>query len=457
MKVLVIGSGGREHAMAWKLRQEGSLSLFCAPGNPGMGEIAPCLPLSSNDIGALAACAEQYGIDLTFVGPEAPLAAGVVDLFERRGLRAFGPTQAAARLESSKAFMKTLCRRYGIPTAPFAIFDDPARAIEDIRGRARPCVIKVDGLAGGKGVTVAATAAEAIAAVEAAMVARRFGDAGARVIVEEMLSGEEVSVFALCDGTAVCPLLPAQDHKRLGDLDRGPNTGGMGAYAPVPAASPAVLDRITDEVLEPAVWAMAQEGRPYRGVLFAGLMLTADGPQVLEFNVRLGDPEAQVLLPLLESGLVEAAEAVLTGSLERWTPRWRPESAVGVVLATDGYPESPRTGDPITGLPAAAAVEGVRVFHAGTSVRDGRVVSSGGRVLTVVGIGDTLNEARTRAYRAVEAVRYEGKIYRRDIGARAAGRGGIRPRGRAFARGLGADADRREEWDTGQRVRRQMR
>jgi len=427
MKVLVIGSGGREHAMAWKLRQESTLSLFCAPGNPGIGEIAPCLPLSSNDIGTLAACAEQYGIDLTFVGPEAPLAAGLVDLFERRGLRAFGPTQAAARLESSKAFMKTLCRRYGIPTAPFAIFDDPARAIEDIRGRARPCVIKVDGLAAGKGVTVAATAEEAIAAVEAAMVARRFGDAGARVIVEEMLSGEEVSVFALCDGTAVCPLLAAQDHKRLGDLDRGPNTGGMGAYAPVPAAPPALLDRITDHVLEPVVWAMAQEGRPYRGVLVAGLMLTADGPQVLEFNVRLGDPEAQVLLPLLESGLVEAAEAVLSGSLERWTPRWRPESAVGVVLAADGYPDSPRTGDPITGLPEAAAIEGVRVFHAGTSVRDGRVVSSGGRVLSIVGIGDNLNEARTRAYRAVEAVRYEGKIYRRDIGARAAGRGGIRP------------------------------
>ncbi|TMI85478.1 MAG: phosphoribosylamine--glycine ligase [Bacillati bacterium ANGP1] len=410
MKVLVIGSGGREHAMAWKLRQESTLSLFCAPGNPGIGEIAPCLPLSSNDIGALAACAEQYGIDLTFVGPEAPLAAGLVDLFERRGLRAFGPTQAAARLESSKAFMKTLCRRYGIPTAPFAIFDDPARAIEDIRGRARPCVIKVDGLAAGKGVTVAATAEEAIAAVEAAMVARRFGDAGARVIVEEMLSGEEVSVFALCDGTAVCPLLAAQDHKRLGDLDRGPNTGGMGAYA------------ITDQVLEPVVWAMAQEGRRYRGVLFAGLMLTADGPQVLEFNVRLGDPEAQVLLPLLESGLVEAAEAVLSGSLERWTPRWRPESAVGVVLAADGYPDSPRTGDPITGLPEAAAVEGVRVFHA----------------------GDNLNEARTRAYRAVDAVRYEGKIYRRDIGARAAGRGRIRPPAdERSAAGPGREGDRK--------------
>ena len=425
MKVLVIGSGGREHAMTWKLRQEGALSLFCAPGNPGMGELAPCLPLPADGIAALADFAERSGIDLTLVGPEAPLAAGLVDLFERRGLRAFGPTQGAARLESSKAFMKTLCRRYEIPTAPFAIFDDPARAVEDIRRRARPCVIKVDGLAGGKGVTVAATVEEAIAAVEAAMVARRFGDAGARIVVEEMLSGDEISVFALCDGTAVCPLLPARDHKRLGDHDRGPNTGGMGAYAPVPAASRTLLDRITDEVLEPVVWAMAQEGRPYRGVLFAGLMLTADGPQVLEFNVRLGDPEAQVLLSLLESGLVEAAEAALGGSLERWTPRWRSQSAVCVVLAADGYPESPRTGDPIAGLAEAAAQDGVRIFHAGTSVRNGRVVSSGGRVLNVVGIGDNLDEARTRAYRAIEAVRYEGKIYRRDIGARGAGRGGI--------------------------------
>ncbi|HKV46076.1 MAG TPA: phosphoribosylamine--glycine ligase [bacterium] len=420
MRVLVVGAGGREHALVWKLRQERGLSLFCAPGNPGIAAIATCLPESPHDLDALAACADHHEIDLTVVGPEAPLAGGIADVFTRRGLRVFGPTRAAAQLESSKAFMKTLCRRHGIPTAPFAIFDDPGEAIASIRRAGRACVVKVDGLAAGKGVTVAATADEAVAAVEAAMVARRFGEAGARVIVEEALEGEEVSVFALCDGTALAPLLPARDHKRLADGDRGPNTGGMGAYAPVPAVPQAVLDRITDEVLEPVVWAMAQGGRPYRGILFAGIMLTADGPQVLEFNVRLGDPEAQVLLPLLAGGLVEALDAVLAGHIERWVPRWREETAVCVVLGSEGYPDLPRTGHPIAGLRDAAAVDGVVLFHSGTAVRDGALVSSGGRVLNVVGTGETVDEARARAYRAVERVRYAGKIFRRDIGAHAA-------------------------------------
>jgi len=422
MRVLVIGSGGREHAVAWKLRQEG-VRVYCAPGNPGIAEIADCLPLSPQDPAALAESALANEIDLTFVGPEAPLAAGLVDDFAGRGLRVFGPTRAAAALESSKAFMKRLCHRYGIPTAPFQIFDAPSLAAEHVRRAGRPLVIKADGLAAGKGVTVAPTPEEGLAAVEALMIARRFGDAGARVVIEEALEGEEVSIFALCDGTAVSPLLPVQDHKRLLDGDRGPNTGGMGAYAPVPSVSPGLLARITDEILEPTMWAMAQEGRPYRGVLFAGLMLTPEGPQVLEFNVRLGDPEAQVLLPLLEGGLVEALDAVLSGGVERWAPRWLAGSAVCVVLGSEGYPESPRAGRAISGLAEAAACEGVLVFHAGTAGREGGLVSAGGRVLNVVGWGPALQKARRRAYRAVEMVQYEGKVFRRDIGARGLPRG----------------------------------
>lgn len=417
MRVLVIGSGGREHAIAWTLHREG-VTISCTPGNPGIAEIAECFPSSSQGPASLAEAALEREIDLTVVGPEAPLAAGVVDVFARQGLRVFGPTQAAAALESSKAFMKRLCHRYGIPTAPFQIFESPSLAIEHVRRAGRALVIKADGLAAGKGVTVAPTAEEGVAAVEALMIARRFGEAGASVVIEEALEGEEVSVFALCDGTAVAPLMPVQDHKRLLDGDRGPNTGGMGAYAPVPVVSPTLLERITDEILEPAMWAMAQEGRPYRGVLFAGVMLTPDGPQVLEFNVRLGDPEAQVLLPLLDGGFTAALDAVLSESVARWAPRWHPGSAVCVVLGSEGYPDAPRAGRAIGGLPEAAACDGVLVFHAGTAMREGRLTSAGGRVLNVVGQGPALQEARGRAYRAAEMVQYEGKVFRRDIGAR---------------------------------------
>ncbi len=420
MRVLVIGSGAREHAVAWKLRQEG-LNVFCAPGNPGIAEVATVVPHSSSDTAALSQWAMQHEIDMTVVGPEEPLAHGMVDVFQRRGLRIFGPSRRAAALESSKVWMKRLCRRYGIPTSPFHAFDEASAACAHIRRAGRPLVIKTDGLAAGKGVTVAMSADEGVAAVEAAMVARRFGDAGARLVVEEMLCGDEVSVFALCDGTGVSPLLPAQDHKRLLDGDRGPNTGGMGAYAPAAIVSPSLLDRIIDEILEPTVWAMAQEGCPYTGVLFAGLMLTDDGPQVLEFNVRLGDPEAQVLLPLLDSTLADAVDAVLSARVGRWAPRWRPGNAVCVVLASDGYPASPVTGRAISGLDEAVADDRVTIFHAGTALRDGRLVSAGGRVLSVVGTGPNLPEARARAYRAAECVRYEGKIFRRDIGARDSG------------------------------------
>ncbi len=419
MRALVVGSGGREHALAWAIARERGAVPFCAPGNPGAAEIATCVACSPMDLDALADCAERSRIDLTIVGPEAPLAAGLVDVFARRGLRALGPTRAAARLEASKVFMKHLCRRYGIPTAPFRVFDDPGQAIAYLRGAGRPLVVKADGLAAGKGVVVASTVEEGIAAVEAMMIERRFGDAGARVVIEEALEGEELSVFALCDGTSLVPLIPVQDHKRLRDGDRGPNTGGMGAHAPVPQAGPELLDRITDEVLEPVLWAMAQEGCPYRGVLFAGLMLTPEGPRVLEFNVRLGDPEAQVLVPLLAGSLLEAAEAVLAGRVDRWAPRWRPGAAVCVVLCADGYPGRPRTGAPIAGVRDAAALPGTVVFHAGTAIRDGRLVTAGGRVLNVVGMGATVAEARERAYRAAGMIKYEGKVYRHDIGARA--------------------------------------
>ncbi|HLY20868.1 MAG TPA: phosphoribosylamine--glycine ligase [bacterium] len=437
MSVLVVGSGGREHALAWALAQEDRTTTpFCAPGNPGIASVATCIPCSPLDFDTLAGEATRRGIALTIVGPEAPLAAGFVDAFAVRGLRAFGPTRDAAAIESSKIFMKSLCRRYEIPTAEARTFDDVVPALEYVRRAGRPLVIKADGLAAGKGVVMARSADEAAAAVEEMMTGRRFGDAGARVVVEEWLEGREVSVFGLSDGVHVVPLLPARDYKRLLDGDRGPNTGSMGGYAPAdswacgasqsapatmsskpePAVDDAMLGRITDEILEPAIWAMAQEGRPYRGVLFAGLMLTAAGPRVLEFNARFGDPEAQLLMPLLASGLRDAAEAALAGRVDRWAPRWRPGYTLCVTLCASGYPERPRSGMPIDGIEAAQALPGVLVFHAGTAMRDGRLVVSGGRVLNVVAMGQTLEDARDRAYRAAALINFEGKTLRRDIG-----------------------------------------
>ncbi|HLJ62041.1 MAG TPA: phosphoribosylamine--glycine ligase [bacterium] len=430
MKVLVVGSGGREHALAWALGRNGTATVFCAPGNPGISEVATCVPTAVLDLDALANDAERLGADLTIVGPEAPLAAGLVDTFTARGLRAFGPTRAAAALEGSKIFMKTLCARYEIPTSPFRVFENGAAAAEYVRRAGRPLVIKADGLAAGKGVVVAEDPGDGVAAVEAMMMERRFGDAGTRIVVEEVLAGEEVSVFAVCDGVHLVPLIAAQDHKRLAEDDRGPNTGGMGAVAPAPQVTADTLDRVVDEILAPTLWAMAQEGRPYRGVLFAGIMLTPDGPRVLEFNVRFGDPEAQVLLALLESGLLEMAEAALGGRVDRLAPRWRPGAAVCTVLCADGYPERPRGGDVITGLDRAASEPHTLVFHAGTAVQHGQIVTAGGRVLNVVATGETLDEARRRAYRAADAINYDGKLLRRDIGARAAG---ADARGRAAA------------------------
>lgn len=414
--MFVIGGGGREHALAWHLRRRyPDAVLYCAPGNPGISALATCLPISVTDLPSLADAASSLEIDLTIVGPEAPLVAGIVDLFEMRGLPIIGPTAPAAALEGSKVFAKDLMRRHGIPTAEHAAFDEPASALKYLEGVPGQVVVKADGLAAGKGVIVCDDFAQARSAVEAMMADRAFGDAGRRIVIEERLEGDEVSIFALVDGEVVALLPAAQDHKRAHDDDQGPNTGGMGAAAPVPLDGE-LRERILSEIIEPTARAMCAEGRPYRGILFAGLMLTRDGPKVLEFNCRLGDPEAQVILPLLGTGLPEGFAALREGRLVPDGLSDARGAAVGVVMASRGYPERFETGVPISGLEQAAGE--ALIFHSGTSFRDGIVITGGGRVLTVVGQGGTLGEARARAYRAAGRIRFEGMHYRRDIGAR---------------------------------------
>lgn len=417
--IFVIGGGGREHALVWHLaRAHPGVPLCCAPGNPGVAALATCLPIPATDIAALAEAASSIAARLTIVGPEAPLVGGIVDAFRVRSLPIVGPTAAAARLEGSKVFAKDLMRRYGIPTAVHRAFDDPASALAYLRHINGGVVVKADGLAAGKGVVVCDDAGAGQQAVRAMMVDRAFGDAGRRIVIEERLDGDEVSVLALVDGEAVVLLPPAQDHKRAQDGDRGPNTGGMGAAAPYPL-SDALRDRIRRQILEPVAHAMCAEGHPYRGVLFAGLMLTRDGPQVLEFNCRLGDPEAQVVLPLLPVGVDDAFEALGAGRLGPDDLSRPGAAAVGVVLASPGYPGRPVVGDQIAGLDAAAA--DALVFHSGTAERDGRMVTAGGRVLTVVGEGAEIEDARARAYRAVGRIQFAGMQFRRDIGARLPG------------------------------------
>ncbi len=423
MRVLVVGSGGREHALCWALAASPLLTrLYAAPGNPGIAELATCAPISSTDIPALVAFAQANAIDLVFPGPEAPLAAGLTDAMEAAGIPCCGPTAAAARLESSKTFAKTLCDEAGIPTAAWERFDSAAAAVDFIRRRGAPIVVKADGLAAGKGVVVAATEAEALAAIDAIMTDRTLGEAGASVVIEECLSGEEISFFALCDGTHAIPLGAAQDHKRVGDGDTGPNTGGMGAYGPVAAFPPAAEQAIMERIIRPALAAMAARGTPFRGILFAGLMLTADGAKVIEFNVRFGDPECQVLLLRLKSDLLPALLAACEGELAQFDLRWHDHAAIAVVLAARGYPAAPERGSAIRGLDAAAALPGVQIFHAGTA-RDaeGRLVAAGGRVLNVCATGPDLPTARARAYAAVAAIDWPEGFCRQDIGARAAG------------------------------------
>jgi phosphoribosylamine--glycine ligase len=420
MKVLVVGSGGREHAIAWKLRQSPRVrAIFCAPGNGGIRRIAQCPPIDATDLHGLLAFAQREEIDLTVVGPEAPLSMGIVDLFEQHGLRVFGASRRAAELEGSKAFAKELMRRHDIPTAIARVFTAPDEARAYIREVGVPVVVKADGLAAGKGVIICRTLAETDDAVKMIMEDRVFGDAGDRVIVEEFLEGEEASFLAFTDGTTVLPLPTTQDHKTVFDHDQGPNTGGMGAYSPAPVVTPALHDEIMRTVMVPTVRGMAAEGRPYRGVLYAGIMVTAKGPRVLEYNARFGDPEAQPILSRLESDLLPVLEACIDGTLDAQQPVWRAESSVCVVLASGGYPGRYQTGFPIEGLAAAGAEEGVVVFHAGTAEKDGAIVTAGGRVLGVTALGPTIRDAIAKSYRAVEKISFHGCHYRHDIGRKA--------------------------------------
>ncbi|MBX3643907.1 MAG: phosphoribosylamine--glycine ligase [Rubrivivax sp.] len=423
MKVLVIGGGGREHALAWKLAQSQRVQkVYVAPGNGGTATEPGVVNVDVADPAALADFAAAEKIGLTVVGPEGPLAAGVVDLFRQRGLRIFGPTRAAAQLESSKAFAKDFMQRHGIPTAAYATFDDAAAAHAFIDAQGAPVVIKADGLAAGKGVVVATTLAQAHEAVDWMLVDNRLGVAhnagGARVVIEQFLEGEEASFIVLCDGKNVLPLATSQDHKRLQDGDQGPNTGGMGAYSPAPVVTPNVHARVMHEIILPTVAGMAKDGVPFSGFLYAGLMIDAMGqPRTVEFNARLGDPETQPILMRLKSDLVEVLLQATDGTLDQARLDWDRRVALGVVVAAAGYPMNPRKGDAIDGLPAAA--EDLKVFHAGTTRQDGRLLSSGGRVLCVTALGDKTRLAQARAYEALQGLRLDGAQFRTDIGHRA--------------------------------------
>ncbi len=418
MQVLLIGSGGREHALAWKLAQSPRVArIFVAPGNGGTASCAKTenVPIGVDDVSALLAFARQEAIDLTVVGPEAPLVAGVVDEFEAAGLRIFGPTQAAAQLEGSKAFSKRFMEAHGIPTGEARIFTDFDEATRYLRQLDDVPVIKASGLAAGKGVILPDTMGGAAVVLQQMLLEGRFGEASNTVLVEERLVGPEVSVLAFADGEHFALMPAAQDHKRLLNDDRGPNTGGMGAFAPSPRATPELLKQIAAQVIAPTLAGMHAEGTPFKGILYAGLMLTPKGPRVLEFNCRFGDPEAQIILPLLESDLTEILEACIDGRLDEVVPVWRDDAAVTVVMAARGYPGEYATGHEITGF-AAAEATGCQVFHAGTKIVDDRIVSAGGRVLNVTAVGKTLPDAARRAYRGVNAIHFNGAQYRTDIG-----------------------------------------
>ncbi|MBN9602274.1 MAG: phosphoribosylamine--glycine ligase [Afipia felis] len=412
MNILLIGSGGREHALAWKIAASTELTkLWCAPGNAGIAREAECIALDVGDHAAVVAFCKANKVDLVVVGPEAPLAAGIVDDLAAAGIKAFGPSKAASQLESSKGFTKDLCKANNIPTAAYERFKDAAGAKAYVRDNGAPIVVKADGLAAGKGVVVAMTLAEAEAAIDAL-----FRTEGAECVVEEFMEGEEASFFVLCDGENALPLATAQDHKRAFDGDQGPNTGGMGAYSPAPVMTDAMVARTMDEIIRPTLRAMKDKGMPYKGVLFAGLMITAEGPKLIEYNVRFGDPETQVLMMRMMSDLVPALMAAVDGELKHFDLRWYSQSALTVVMAAKGYPGDYAKGSIIEGLDEAGDIEGVEIFHAGTKSDGAQILANGGRVLNVTAIGDSVGDAQRRAYQAVDRIRWPEGFCRRDIG-----------------------------------------
>ncbi|KXO79789.1 phosphoribosylamine--glycine ligase [Brucella anthropi] len=419
MRVLLIGSGGREHALAWKLSASPLLTkLYCAPGNPGIATVAELVDIGGDDHQALIAFAKDKKIDLVVVGPEAPLVAGLSDKMRAEGIRVFGPSKAAAQLEGSKGFTKDLCARFDIPTGAYGRFNNAPKAKAYIRQQGAPIVVKADGLAAGKGVVVAMTLDEALDAVDACFEGA-FGSAGAEVVVEEFLDGEEASFFCICDGKTALPLGSAQDHKRVGDGDTGPNTGGMGAYAPAPVMTPEIVERTMRELIEPTMRGMAEIGAPFSGILFLGLMIGKDGPKLIEYNTRFGDPECQVLMMRLNSDLLALINAAVDGKLDEVSLNWKDQPALTVVMAAEGYPSNVKKGSVIRDLDKLEGIDGVKLFHAGTAEKDGSIVASGGRVLNITAIAETVAEAQARAYEAVKLIDWPEGFYRSDIGWRA--------------------------------------
>jgi phosphoribosylamine--glycine ligase len=420
MKVLVVGGGGREHALVWKIAQSPRVSkIYCAPGNAGIAEQATIVPIKANDLEGLLGFALKEGIDLTVVGPEDPLTRGIVDLFESKSLSIFGPGRKAAEIEGSKAFAKEMMKKCGVPTAAYQVFDDRGEAVRYLQYQKAPIVVKADGLAAGKGVIICRTIEEAIQSVDRMMVERAFGEVGRRVVIEEFLQGEEASFLAFTDGKTILPLASSQDHKTIFDGDQGPNTGGMGAYSPAPVVTDRVHERIMEEILKPVVGGMAAEGRPYRGVLYAGVMVDKGYPKTLEFNARFGDPETQPLLMRMKSDIVPILESCIRGDLARHEIEWDPRAAVCVVMASKGYPGDYDKGMPIHGLKEVSRLKDVFVFQAATASEKGQVVTNGGRVLGVTGLGEDITKAIDRTYQAVKMISWEGVHYRTDIGQKA--------------------------------------
>jgi phosphoribosylamine---glycine ligase len=420
LKVLVVGSGGREHAIVWKLAQSPKIEkIYCAPGNPGIAELAECLAISGNDMEQLADFALKNKVDLTFVGPEEPLSLGIVNHFEEKGLSVFGPRKEAALIEGSKSFAKDLMKKYAIPTAKYEVFTDFTEALNYVRQEGAPIVIKADGLAAGKGVVVAFTLEEAELALQSMLKDAVFGGAGARVVIEEFLEGEEMTLLSFVDGETVKPMLPSQDHKQAYEGDKGPNTGGMGTYAPVPQVSPEAVSQIVEQIVKPTARAMVAEGCSFKGILYTGLMLTANGPKVIEYNARFGDPETQVILPLLDTDLIDIFIAGATGELANMDIQWKSGAAVCVIMASEGYPGPYPKDRVIEGLDRKGIA---MVFHAGTKLLDDQLVTNGGRVLGVTAVSETIEKARELAYASVEAIHFDGAHYRRDIALKALNR-----------------------------------